>query len=110
MNALLRKEGFFLGFLLHTKNKKQKTTLLRTIDKRQLHALIELIYNVLHGYEFPTAKVQALQRYRNVLRKLVSKALTKKQRVELLIKHFKAIETLLGNVKRNISVQWQQKS
>ena len=107
MNALLQREGFFLGYLLNTKNKKQRGVLLRTIDKRQLQALIELIYNALNGFEI-TNQTHTLKRYKEALRKLVSKKLSKKERVKLLLRYFAAILILLNNVKSKISVQWQK--
>ena len=48
MSSTVLKEGYFIG-LLRT-NKQQRRALLQTITKNQLRVLIEIAYNVLHGY------------------------------------------------------------
>ena len=48
MSSTMLKEGYFIG-LLRT-NKRQRRALLQTITKNQLRVLIEIAYNVLHGY------------------------------------------------------------
>ena len=42
-------EAYFIALLLRT-NKRQRRALLQTITKNHLRALIEVAYNVLHGY------------------------------------------------------------
>ena len=106
MNRLLQKEGYFLAFILNARNKKQRKRLLEAITKQQLRALVETIYNVLHGFAAPEC-TRSLNKHKKVLRTLLGKTLSRKERVRLLIKYFPAILKLLVNIKRGILVQWR---
>ena len=59
MSSTVLKEGYFIGLLLRT-NKRQRRALLQTITKNQLRVLIEIAYNVLHGYGHIAEKRYAL--------------------------------------------------
>ena len=107
MNRLIQKEGYFLCFILNARNKKQIKCLLETITKQQLRALVEIIYNVLHGYDAPEY-TRNLNKHKIVLRTLISKTLSRKERIRLMIKHFATISKLLVNIKQHIFVQWRK--
>ncbi len=55
MDKHIKEDGFYIGLLLSA-DKKQRTRLLQIITTRQLRTLVEIIYNVLHGYLLPKGK------------------------------------------------------
>ena len=49
MNSLIKNEKYFILFLLTT-NRKQQQALVRSITKSQLKALVQIVYNIIHGF------------------------------------------------------------
>ena len=54
MNKLIKQEKYFLCLLLNT-TIKQKKVLLQSIEKSQLRAIVQIVYNVMLGNR-PLAK------------------------------------------------------
>ncbi len=109
MNAIVKREGFFLGFLLSAK-KKQRKCILKVITTQQLKVLVEIIYNVLHGFEtvIDEKELQRLKTHKRVLRQIVAKRLSRAERIKLLSKHITIVIRLLHEIKRRITIQWRE--
>lgn len=91
----MEKEKHFLNFLFNAGEKQQKI-LLENITKSQMNVIIEAIYNALMGnLTISNNDKKVLKRYRTVIRKLVSKGLSRRSRKALLIKYFKQIILLI---------------
>ena len=68
MNSLIKKEKHFIILLLRT-NRKQQTALIKTITKSQLQAVVQIVYNVIHGFRSLPEKIKKnLQRLKTVIR------------------------------------------
>jgi len=85
---------------------EQRFALLKTLNPSQLRAVLEAIYNVLRG----TCPIQdklkkALYPHRSVLRRLVSKELTRQQQQRLLVKHRSVVALALKPVVDLLSEQ-----
>ena len=104
MSSTVLKEGYFIGLLLRT-NKRQRRALLQTITKNQLRVLIEIAYNVLHGYGHIAEKDRLIQ---SIIRRLVAKGLSARKRKNLLMKYVSIISKLLKGIEKNILIQWQE--
>lgn len=108
MDKLIKEEGFYIGLLLST-NKKQRIRLLQIITTQQLRALVELIYNALHGYSPPHEKYMLdLRRHRSIIRHIVKKKITRRKRIELISKHIGIVIKLLEYMKQGIVLQWRK--
>ena len=95
MSDKITKEAFFLKFLLNT-NEKQQQVLIKTITKRQISVVIEIMYNVLYGnLNISSDDINKLKRYKTVIRKLVSKGLSLTKRKDLLLSYYKQILILI---------------
>lgn len=69
------------------------------LSNTQLNAVLEAIYNVLKGTcPINDKKKKKLNRYKQVIRRLVSSEVTHKQRHRLLIKHRRLLPSLLKPV------------
>ena len=108
MRGIVLKEAYFIALLLRT-NKWQRRALLQTITKKQLRALIEVAYNVLHGYGHTAEKdMPCLKRYQSIIRRLVAKGLSTRKRKDLLTKYISIISKLLKGIEKNIVIQWRE--
>lgn len=106
MRQAILKEAHFVGLLLHA-DKSQQRALLRTISKNQMRVLVEVIYNVLHGYGNITEKDKIyLKKYQSVIRRLVDKHTAARKRKNLLLKYFAIFRKLLQAIEKNITIQW----
>jgi hypothetical protein len=77
----------------------QRKAILKTLSEPQMRAVIEAIYNVLGGVcPLSTKDKSKLYDYRTVIRRLVGKELTAKQRQRLLCKHQNILPLLLQPV------------
>lgn len=95
MSEKVKKEKHFLKFLLNTDEKQQKS-LIQTITKSQMNVIIEIIYNALAGnLTISKQDKTALQRYKTVINKLLSKGLSRVKRKKLILKHLKQIILLI---------------
>lgn len=69
---------------------------MKHLTKAQMNVLIEVIYNAIMGnLTITTTDKKRLNRYRHVIRKVVSKGLSQKRRKALLFKYFKQIISLI---------------
>jgi hypothetical protein len=95
MSERVQNERHFLTFLLNT-NKKQQKLLFQNLSKSQMAVIIEIVYNALLGnLTISDEDKNMLHRYRNVIRKIVSKQLSGSKRKSLLVKYFKQIILLM---------------
>ena len=73
--------------LVHSTD-EQRAALLKTLTSLQLRAVLEAIYNVLRGTcPIKDKDKKKLERYKNVIRRLVSKELSRQQQQRLLSKY-----------------------
>lgn len=102
MNQFIKKEADFLLFFLHASN-KQKKVLLRTIEKAQLRAIVQIVYNVLMGNRsLLTKDKKQLAKRKTIIRQFVSEGISLKRRKELLLKHFKYILPFIDVIKSEL--------
>lgn len=79
MSQIIKKEKDFLRLLIHA-SQKQKKALILGIEKAQIHAIVQIVYNVLQGYRpLPDKDKKLLSRKRNVIRQFVSKGVSLKK-------------------------------
>lgn len=102
MSQLIKKEKDFLRLLLNT-SIKQKKVLLRAIDKSQLNAIVQIVYNLMLGYH-PLADKdkKQLAKHKTVIRQFISKSISLKKRKELLLKYFKYILPFINTIKSKL--------
>jgi hypothetical protein len=85
--------------LLVEASEDQRKAVLKTLSEPQMRAVIEAIYNVLGGVCPLNIKDKStLYDYRTIIRRLVGKELTAKQRQRLLCKHRNILPLLLKPV------------
>ena len=102
MSQLIKKEKDFLRLLLNTTD-KQKKSLLESIEKPQLKAIVQIAYNILLGHRSLAEKdKKRLARRKTVIRQFVSKGISLRKRKELLLKHFRYILPLIDVVKSEL--------
>ena len=91
MNKLIKKEKHFLRLLLST-TIKQKKALLRAIEKNQLIAIVQIVYNLIIGYRpLPEKDRKWLAKKKSIIRQFVNRETSLKKRKELLLKYYKYI-------------------
>ena len=72
MRQNILKEAHFIGLLLNA-DKRQKRALLQTVSKNQMRALVEMIYNILHGYgNITEIDKNYLKKYQSIIRHLIT--------------------------------------
>lgn len=102
MNNLIRKEIYFLRLLLHTSN-RQKKVLLQSIEKSQLRAIVQIVYNLMQGYRsLPEKDKQQLAKRKAVIRQFVSKNISFRKRKALLFKYYKFILPFIDAIKNEL--------
>jgi hypothetical protein len=85
--------------LLVEASEPQRKAIIKTLSEQQVHAVIEAIYNVLGGVCPVNSKdKRTLCDYKTVIRRMVTKELTSKQRQSLLAKHQNILPLLLKPV------------
>ncbi|MES9884088.1 MAG: hypothetical protein ABW185_24855 [Sedimenticola sp.] len=108
MDRLVKEDGFYLGLLLSA-NKRQQKRILHISTIQQLRALVEIIYNVLHGYMPPHEKhIPNLKRHKSAIRDIVKKKISRRKRIELISKNITVIAKLLEVIKQGIVIQWRK--
>lgn len=106
MRSKLLKEAYFVGLLLNA-DKKQRHALLQTISTRQLEAVIEIIFNILHGYgSLPDKDKKRIRRYQAVIRSFVNRRTPNARRKQMLQKYFNIFYPMLKVVQNYIIVKW----
>lgn len=89
MKDLKKEEGDFLRLFLST-SADQRMALIKTIQKSQLSAIVQIVYNVLVGNRsLSETDKQSLSKHKALIRRFVSKGLTFKQRKTLLQRYYK---------------------
>lgn len=102
MNSLIKTQIHFLRLLLSTST-KQQMALIKTIQPSQMKAIVQIAYNVLHGYRLLSNKnKKTLQTHKLVIRRFISKGLSYEKRRSLLVKYLKHILLLLQVVRTEI--------
>ena len=87
MSILVKKEKAFI-LLLFSTTRNQQLALVKTMSKSQLQAIVQIVYNVIHGNRsLSTENKKKLQRHKTTIRQFISKSVTTKQRRELLTKY-----------------------
>ena len=87
MNKLKRQEGDFLHLLLSTLT-KQRQAMLKTVEKMQLRAIVQIVYNVLMGNrELNQSDKTSLIKHKMVICCYVNQSLSDKERKRLLVKY-----------------------
>lgn len=77
----------------------QRYAILKTLNSAQLRAVLEAVYNVLRGNcPIRDALKKKLYRHREILRRLVSKDLTRQQQQRILVKHRSVVPLVLKPV------------
>lgn len=95
MSEKLRKEKYFLHFLLNTCEHQQKM-LIKHLTKSQMDVLIEVIYNAIIGnLAISDGDKKRLKRYRHIIRKVISKGLSQKRRKDIILKYLKPFISLI---------------
>lgn len=95
MGDKLEKEKYFLQYFIHSDIHQQKQ-LIKNITKSQMDVIIEVIYNALMGnLTISEGDKNTVKRYRKIIRRLVSKGLTRRQRQLILLKYLKYIVLLI---------------
>ena len=85
--------------LLIDTTEAQRLAVVKTLNPGQIKAVVEAIYNVLKGTCPVSDKVKkTLYQQRRIIRRLVSKELTRQQQHRLLVKHRKVLPLLLKPV------------
>lgn len=103
MSQLIKKEKDFLRLLLHNSDKQRKV-LLKTIEKAQLNAIVQIVYNVMLGHcALPEKDKKSISKRKGAIRQFVSKGISLKKRKELLSKHFKYILPFIAAIKFELS-------
>ena len=106
MRQNILKEAYFIG-LLFSADKSQRHVLIQTISKRQLAALIEIVYNILHGYRSLSERDKKnLQKYQSVIRKFEHPRISATFRKQLLQKYFNIFYGLLKGFVKGLVIQW----
>ena len=83
----------------------QRMAILKTLSDQQLRALIEAVYNVLRGVcSINNKDKKKLFNYKTIIRRLVNKELTSKQRHRLLINHQGMLPVLLRQVLKHFEI------
>ena len=85
--------------LLIDTTEAQRLAIVKTLDPSQMRAVLEAIYNVLRGTcPVSDKEKKALYQQRRIIRRLVSKELTRQQKHRLLVKHREVLPLLLKPV------------
>ncbi len=90
---MAEQEKLYLNFLLQTSTRQAKI-LLKDSTPRQIQALGEVSYNILHGDLEPDL-LKDLKQYRLLLRQLIDKSLSTAKRRLLIVRRAKSIVEIL---------------
>lgn len=108
MRKTLLKEAYFVGLLLRA-DKHQKRVLLQTITKAQMRALIEIVYNILHGYgQLSETDKKYLRKYQSLIRQFIQKRGGLLRRKRILQKYFSVFARLIKSIEKNIVIEWRE--
>ena len=103
MNDLKRKEGDFLRLFLST-SENQRRAFIKTIQKTQLSAIVQIVYNVLMGTrELSEGDKTSLRKHKTIIRRFVSQKLSIKERKKLLLKYSSRFIKILNVVRKELN-------
>lgn len=95
MNNLVKKQSCYIKLLLTTTNQQQKA-MIQSITPSQMKAVVQIVYNVLHGNPYISEKdKKKLKKRKLVIRRFIAKRLSFKSRIKLFLKYFSYISLLL---------------
>jgi hypothetical protein len=98
MSMLIKKEKYFILLLLST-TRKQQLALVKSITDRQIQVIVQIVYNVIHGFRaLPEKDKKKLQRHKSTIRMFIAKSTSTKRRKELLTKYLKYILLIIKPV------------
>ena len=110
MNQLIKQEKYYLCLLVSTTMKQQKA-LLQSIEKSQLRAIVQIVYNVMVGNRPLQQKdKKRLAKRKTVIRQFVSQGLSFRKRKELLLKYFKFILPFINAIQSELIKNGQRTS
>ena len=90
---------------------KQKKALLQSIEKSQLRAIVQIVYNLMVGNRsLPEKHKKRLAKRKTVIRQFVSQGLTFKNRKELLLKYYKYILPFVNAIQSELTRNGQRTS
>lgn len=102
MNTLLKKEQNFLKLLIMSTDLQRKA-LIKTITPSQMRAVVQIIFNVLHGNRAISEKnIKKLKPYKVIIRRFISKGITIKRRSRILQVYWKEFILLLKVVEKEL--------
>lgn len=102
MNSLIKNQSDFLRLLISTSS-SQQTLLIKSIQPKQMEALVQIAYNVLIGNRtLSKQNKKQLKRHRMIIRRFVSKSLSLEKRKNILCKYFKYILKLIKPVAKEL--------
>lgn len=90
---MAERESGFIRFLLHA-SQKQARLLLGHLTPRQLEAIGEICYNILHSQLDPALQ-QSLRTHRRLIRLIANRQLSSSQRNRIIRRHTKAVLRIL---------------
>ena len=71
MNSLIKNEKYFILLLLTT-IRKQQIALVRSITKSQLQVLVQIVYNIIHGFRsLPDILLKHLKQFILILKPII---------------------------------------
>ena len=108
MRQAVIKELHYVGLLLQA-DKRQKKALVKTVTNNQMKALVEIVYNILHGYGSLSADDKSyLRKYQSIIRRFVHKRFASAPRRQLLQRHIQIFSRLLKSIEKNIVIEWRK--
>lgn len=98
------KNKIYLAQFLLNGTPQQISQMIKIMNKEQLHWIIEIIYNVVQGVcSISETDKSLLAKKKNLIRKIVSKDITRQQRKLFLLKLTKLIPVFLKGYIRHVS-------
>lgn len=86
--SLVKKHRNFLSFISKISSVKKRKQVLSLADKGEICAIVECVYNILRGNVNITKKAKIeIGKFRSIMRKLISRKLSHKQRKTILLKN-----------------------
>ena len=102
MNALVKAEKNFLVLFLRSSNKQRKG-LIEIIEKPQVRAIIQIVYNIIQGYRpLPVEEKRKLNKKSEFIRDFIGRGLSFKKRKELLKKNYKYILPFIKAIENDL--------
>lgn len=95
MNQNIRKEKYFLQFLVNS-DKSQTKLIFKIMSKSQIEAVAAIVYNIIHGtFKVKTETIDEVRGQRKQLYRIVDKKLSAAKRKKLMIRRSRELIILL---------------